>query len=100
RGGAADVRYSGRGGASLIGNACYESLDQRRGGITMRLLKFGCVLLTGFVLTAGAQAQVPPAAVVQPSAADAKLRKLYDGYAAWDAKESEFFQDARGETKP
>ena len=65
----------------------------------MKSLKFGCVLLAGFVLTAGAQAQVAPAAAVQPTAADVKLRALYNGYALWDAKESEQFEDARGESK-
>ena len=52
-----------------------------------------------FLLPTGVWAQPAPAAVQRP-AADAKLRALYDGYAAWDAKESEQFEDARGETKP
>lgn len=65
----------------------------------MRSLKLGCALLAGFSLTVAAQAQTP-AVAVQPATADAKLRALYDDYAAWDAKESEQFQDARGETKP
>lgn len=52
-----------------------------------------------FLLPTGVWAQPAPAAAQRP-AADAKLRALYDGYAAWDAKESEQFEDARGETKP
>jgi uncharacterized protein (DUF885 family) len=62
-------------------------------------VNLACALLLGtaVVLPCGAQAQTP---VIQPSAADAKLRALYDGYAAWDAKESEQFLDPRGETKP
>src|SRR4249919_1858894 len=43
---------------------------------------------------------VAAAAQAVPSAADTKLRALYDGYARWDARESEFFEDASGESKP
>jgi uncharacterized protein (DUF885 family) len=54
-------------------------------------------LLAGSV----AHAQSIPAAqqAAPRSAADAKLKALYDGYAAWDAKESGYFEDDRGETK-
>jgi uncharacterized protein (DUF885 family) len=45
-------------------------------------------------------AQTSPATTAPATSADARLRALYDGYAAWDAKESEQFEDARGETKP
>lgn len=49
-----------------------------------------------------AVAQTAPAATAQraPGAADLKLRALYDGYSAWDAKESGYFEDPRGESKP
>jgi uncharacterized protein (DUF885 family) len=67
----------------------------------MNSLKLGCLLLAGVSLSPSPLlAQGLRVAAVQPSAADAKLRALYDGYAAWDAKESEQFEDARGETKP
>ena len=66
-----------------------------------RSVKLACALLLGTaaLLPANAYAQTTSTAA-QPSAADTKLRALYDGYAAWDAKESEQFQDSRGETKP
>jgi uncharacterized protein (DUF885 family) len=51
-------------------------------------------------VAAQAQAAAPPTTQPAPGAADLKLRELYDGYAAWDAKESEYFEDSRGETKP
>ena len=35
-----------------------------------------------------------------PASADRQLKALYDGYATWDAKESGYFLDERGETKP
>jgi uncharacterized protein (DUF885 family) len=44
-------------------------------------------------------AQAPATVASQPSNADGRLRALYDGYAAWDARESEQFEDAKGETK-
>ena len=38
------------------------------------------------------------AAVKQaPTSADARLKALYESYAAWDAKESGYFEDSRGE---
>jgi uncharacterized protein (DUF885 family) len=66
----------------------------------MKALRYGCLLLAGFGFNAAAQAQSASPASVQPSTADAKLRALYDGYAAWDSKESEQFEDSRGEAKP
>ncbi len=54
------------------------------------------------IIAAGAapvSAQAPATVASQPSNADGKLRALYDGYAAWDARESEQFEDAKGETK-
>ena len=50
-----------------------------------------------------AVSEAAPAAVHQPApttAADRRLKALYDGYAACDAKESGNIQDSRGETKP
>jgi uncharacterized protein (DUF885 family) len=64
----------------------------------------GSVLLAiagAAAIVAPVHAQAPAAAhQPAPSAADRMLRALYDGYAAWDAKESGNFQDSRGETKP
>lgn len=58
------------------------------------------MLLAGVALGTPVQAQPIIATAVQPASADAKLRALYDGYASWDARESEQFEDAHGETKP
>jgi uncharacterized protein (DUF885 family) len=64
----------------------------------------GSVLLAiagAAAIVAPVHAQAPAAAhQPAPSAADRRLKALYDGYAAWDAKESGNFQDSRGETKP
>jgi len=57
------------------------------------------MLLASMGVVTPLQAQSPVPAAVQPASADARLRALYDGYAAWDARESEQFEDARGETK-
>jgi len=57
------------------------------------------MLLASIGVVTPLQAQAPVPAAVQPASADARLRALYDGYAAWDARESEQFEDARGETK-
>ena len=43
---------------------------------------------------------MPAAAQAAPGSADARLRLLYNGYSAWEAKEFESLEDARGETKP
>ena len=48
---------------------------------------------------AHAQAVAPALQTETRSAADEQLRALYDGYAAWDAKESGFIENARGETE-
>ena len=57
------------------------------------------MLLASIGVVTPLQAQAPVPAAVLPASADARLRALYDGYAAWDARESEQFEDARGETK-
>jgi uncharacterized protein (DUF885 family) len=58
-------------------------------------------MLVGGIAVAAApvQAQAQSAAAIPSPNADVTLRALYDGYAAWDARESEQFEDARGETK-
>lgn len=69
----------------------------------MKALGFAALLLAGAVPLAPAatQAQATATATSQPapSAADVKLRELYDGYANWDSRESEYFEDSRGETQ-
>jgi uncharacterized protein (DUF885 family) len=45
-------------------------------------------------------ASAAPVEAARQGRADARLRALYDGYAAWDSKESGYFEDSRGETKP
>jgi uncharacterized protein (DUF885 family) len=47
-----------------------------------------------------ASLQARPASQAARSAADQRLKALYDGYAAWSAKESGYFENARGESKP
>jgi uncharacterized protein (DUF885 family) len=58
------------------------------------------LLLVSVCGVAPAAVQTAPVAPVAQSPADARLRALYDGYAVWDAKESGFFEDSRGEAKP
>ena len=55
------------------------------------------VLLACGCMPAIAHAAAPTAA---QSSADARLKALYNGYSAWDAKESEYFLDSQGEVKP
>jgi len=60
------------------------------------MLRVGAVLLsTSFLCSPALSA--PVAKHAARSSADAKLKALYDGYAAWDAKESGYFENARGE---
>ena len=53
------------------------------------------------MICAGAAiAQATPAAPASaPSAADTRLRALYDDYSRWDTRESAYFQDADGDLK-
>jgi uncharacterized protein (DUF885 family) len=70
-------------------------------GVTMdRVANLAAALMLAALPTTAALAEAAPVHTVAASAADRKLRALYDGYAAWDAKESGNIQDARGETKP
>ena len=57
----------------------------------MRIGRATLALLVCCALAAPAAAQ---------SAADRQLKALYDGYAAWDARESGTIENARGETRP
>ena len=58
--------------------------------------------LLGMLITAAACASPLSAQAPQPrpTAADAQLKALYDGYAAWLLKESASVEDSRGRTKP
>jgi uncharacterized protein (DUF885 family) len=66
----------------------------------MKLFRaFACLILVGAWPATPVTGAVISRATVA-SSADARLKRLYDGYAAWDSKESGYFQDPRGETKP
>jgi uncharacterized protein (DUF885 family) len=58
----------------------------------------GLLLVSLWTASASVHAAPVPPAVQSP--ADARLKALYNGYSDWDAKESGYFQDSRGETKP
>jgi uncharacterized protein (DUF885 family) len=62
------------------------------------LLRLGALVLGTAALSSPGFA-APAAKQVAPSAADARLKALYDGYAAWDAKESGYFENSRGEVE-
>jgi uncharacterized protein (DUF885 family) len=57
------------------------------------------VAAASWMAPVAARAEEPRQAQVAPSAADLKLKALYDAYASWLAKESGYFEDASGETK-
>ena len=63
----------------------------------MKLLPgLGAILLATSALCLPAVAALP-AKQAAKSSADARLKALYDGYASWDAKESGYFENSRGE---
>jgi uncharacterized protein (DUF885 family) len=68
----------------------------------IKTVRFWPLILAGAtLLPCAAWAQSPPA--VQgpaPTAADLKLRALYNGYSAWAAKEGGYFETEEGEQKP
>ena len=57
------------------------------------------ILAASAAAPAAAHPHAPTAQAAPATAADQRLRALYDGYAAWEAKEFGYFEDARGETK-
>src|SRR5690348_4117520 len=69
-----------------------------RGSGMKTMLRLGAVLLGTSLLCSPALSASAPRHVARTSA-DAKLKALYDGYAAWDAKESGYFENSRGETE-
>ncbi len=60
------------------------------------LLGFGAALLSTGALCFPAVA-ASQAKHLTPNSADARLRALYNGYASWDAKESGYFENDRGD---
>jgi uncharacterized protein (DUF885 family) len=67
------------------------------------------ILCAAGALLASVSLAIPGAAAAQTapaheaaarSAADQRLKALYDGYTRWQLKESGYFEDAKGETKP
>lgn len=67
----------------------------------MKMMRIAPVLLASLLSTVALAPAIaaPPATAAKEhgSAADQRLRKLYDGYAAWDAKEGGYFEDENGE---
>ena len=63
----------------------------------MRVLGLAGLLLASGLTPTNVQAAAPAAA---QSSADARLKALYNGYSTWDARESQYFLDSRGEIKP
>jgi len=60
----------------------------------------GVMMLASAAAGLAASGQAEPVAAAARSAADQRLKALYNGYAAWDAGETANFQNAAGETKP
>src|ERR1044072_4639929 len=71
-------------------------MPQGRGSEMKAILRLGAGLL-GPRLPCSPPPAVPVAKQAARTSADARLKALYDGYAAWDAKESGYFENARGE---
>lgn len=63
-------------------------------------LRVAATLIAAAAPTPAAAQAPPPAPQAAPASADQRLKALYDGYAAWDARESGYFEDQRGELKP
>ncbi len=64
-----------------------------------RALRLAGVLLVSVSGLPAVGIAAPPRAASE-SAADARLKSLYDAFATWDAAESAVFEDKRGEVKP
>ena len=64
-----------------------------------KFVAVAALLLAGTSMVCGGAAVAQAAPVAQTSAADARLKALYDGYARWDTQESAYFQDADGDLK-
>jgi uncharacterized protein (DUF885 family) len=62
------------------------------------LLGWGAVLLGTSFLGSPVSA-APVAQQLAPASADARLRAIYDDFAAWEAKESGYFENSRGESE-
>src|SRR5437868_5600822 len=66
----------------------------------IQALRVAAVLLAGAMLAPSSAAAQAPAHHSAPSSADRRLKALYDGCAAWSAKEGCVFEDEHGDTKP
>ena len=60
------------------------------------MMRLAAAFLVGSVAMSSA-IPAPAASQAAPASADARLKALYDAYAAWDAKEGGYFENARGE---
>jgi uncharacterized protein (DUF885 family) len=65
----------------------------------MTMLRTLMLLAATALQPAAAFAKQPTPASVAPSAADRQLKALYEGYAAWSAKEYGYFENAKGESQ-
>src|SRR3954471_1734229 len=66
----------------------------------MRTMMWAGAMLIASGLSVPLSAAAAPAQSASQTSADARLKALYNGYAAWDAKESGVLQNADGESKP
>jgi uncharacterized protein (DUF885 family) len=63
----------------------------------MKLLVSLAAALLGTTALSFPATATPVPKQATPTSADARLKSLYDGYSAWDAKEGGYFLDSRGE---
>src|SRR5687768_7172514 len=61
--------------------------------------------ISAVALPVAAAAQDPPAAQTPPAraaptAADQRLKAIYDAYADWNAREYGYYEDSKGENQP
>ncbi|HEX5237177.1 MAG TPA: DUF885 family protein, partial [Sphingomicrobium sp.] len=61
-----------------------------------KLVRFGAALIAATVIASPATA-APVAKLAAPNPADVRLRALYNGYSAWEAKEFGYIENSRGE---
>jgi uncharacterized protein (DUF885 family) len=65
-----------------------------------RALRLGIAVALTLSMQPAVQAQSVAPAQQPRTSADERLKALYDGYSEWNAKESGYFENARGETEP
>ena len=64
-----------------------------------RLICAALAATCSIAVPGSAAVQTAPAAVPGPTAADLKLKAIYDAYAKWGASEYGYFEDAKGENQ-